>query len=103
MFQDPPHQPHVTRILPGTVLDQARLCDLDRPRQETPWCLQHDARMAQRSVHPPGERIDYRYATVVRASSCCIGCCCAQQRVCLAFCFIRAHVLCCSDAMPHTL
>jgi hypothetical protein len=66
MFKDPPHQPHSTQILPGTILDAPTLTSLDAPRQETPWCMQHDERMQNRSVHPPGERRDYRYATLVR-------------------------------------
>ena len=70
LFKDPPHQAHLTQILPGTVLDPQGLSALDLPRHETPWCLQHDERMAQRGVHPPGERVDYRYAQVVRYAAC---------------------------------
>jgi hypothetical protein len=69
MFKDPPHQPHATQLMPGTHVEKCGLSALDLPRVETPWCLQHDARMAQRSVHPPGERVDYRYATVVRCGT----------------------------------
>lgn len=69
MFEDPPHQAHSCRIMPGTQLRPPSLTALDAPKQGTLWCMQHEARMAQRDrgVHPPGERRDFRYNQVVRA------------------------------------
>ena len=96
MFKDPPHQPHETRLLPGVQAPAPELTQHDTPRLETPWCLQHDERMAMRqqqnphshhaagSMHPMGERRDFRYATVVRlwtqAMSLCL--CRTARRFC---------------------
>jgi hypothetical protein len=50
MYEDPPHQEHITSILPGTTPPEPVLTPMDTPRQDALWCERHEIRMRQREA-----------------------------------------------------